>query len=111
LKPEPQNLQALPPWAEPPDGTEAERRARAALATFRRLARAKGAGAALDELVKSDEAAARKLAVHLMGALDDLPRMGEAMTNAKQRDVWEAGVLALRHWIGRGPGQDQKLYQ
>lgn len=46
-----------------------------------------------------------------MGALDQLPQLGEAMRNAKHLDVWDNGVLALRHWIGRGPGQDLKLYQ
>src|SRR5262249_17590328 len=24
---------------------------------------------------------------------------------------WDNGVLALRHWIGRAPGQDMKLFQ
>ena len=45
-----------------------------------------------------------------MGALDDLPRLGQALMSAKSPDVWDAAVKAMRHWIGRGPGQDQKLY-
>jgi hypothetical protein len=111
LKAVPQNLQSLPPWAEPDGHTEAERKAYEALATFRRLAAEKGIGEAVDQMVRSDDPAQRKVAVYLMGALDDLPRLGEAMSTTRYPDVWDTGVLALRHWIGRGPGQDQKLYQ
>jgi hypothetical protein len=25
--------------------------------------------------------------------------------------MWDTAVLVMRHWLGRGPGQDQKLYQ
>jgi hypothetical protein len=53
----------------------------------------------------------RRVAVTLMGATDDLDRLGAALMNAKHRDVWDNGVLVLRHWIGRGPGQGQKLYK
>jgi hypothetical protein len=46
-----------------------------------------------------------------MGALDDLPRLSDALSHARAPDVWENGVQALRHWIGRCPGQDQILYK
>jgi hypothetical protein len=46
-----------------------------------------------------------------MGALDQLPHLGKALRETKHLDVWENGVVALRHWIGRGPGQDQILYK
>jgi hypothetical protein len=46
-----------------------------------------------------------------MAALDQLERLGKALREAKHPDVWENGVVALRHWIGRGPGQDQILYK
>ena len=26
-------------------------------------------------------------------------------------DIWEKAIPVIRHWIGREPGQDQKLYQ
>jgi hypothetical protein len=45
-----------------------------------------------------------------MGALDDLPRLGKAMRETKYAGLWDDGILALRHWIGRCPGQDQILY-
>jgi hypothetical protein len=37
-------------------------------------------------------------------------RLGAVLANAKHADTWDYGVRALRHWIGRGPGQDMKLY-
>ena len=45
-----------------------------------------------------------------MGALDDLEGLGKALMEAKHPDVWQNGVLAVRHWLGREPGQDMKLY-
>src|SRR5262249_50189958 len=62
-----------------------------------------------DQLVGSDDPAERRLAVFIMGALDDLPRLGKTLRETRHPDVWDNGVLALRHWIGRGPGQDQLL--
>src|SRR5438445_5536026 len=107
----PQQLKQLPDWAEPTGATEKAKRVKAILAKFRKLAVEKSINEAIDELLQSDEEAERRAAIVLMGALDDLKRLGEALARAKHRDVWDAGVLALRHWIGRGPGQDQKLYK
>ncbi len=45
------------------------------------------------------------------GASDNIPALGKALREAKHLDVWDSGVLALRHWIGREPGQDMKLYE
>ena len=104
-------LEALPPWAIDGNDTNGARRIRGILARFRMQVLAKGVSAALDELYQSDDAVERRLAVLLMGALDDLPRLGDALLHAKHADVWDAAVLALRHWIGRGPGQDQLLYR
>ncbi len=43
-------------------------------------------------------------------ALDDLPRVLGALADEKHADLREAAVEALRHWIGRRPGQDLRLY-
>jgi hypothetical protein len=107
----PQRLEKLPSWATDDETTEQARAKKANLEELRRLVTTKSIPAALDELLASKDPARRRLAVLAMGALDDLPRLGQALTNAKHPDVWDNGVLALRHWIGRGPGQDQKLYQ
>lgn len=107
----PQQLKQLPDWAEPTGATEKAKRVKAVLAKFRKLAIEKSINEAIDDLLNSDAEPERRAAIVLMGALDDVKRLGEAVARAKHRDVWDSGVLALRHWIGRGPGQDQKLYK
>src|SRR5437763_12169061 len=77
---------------------------------FRQLLVEKGIDAALDEFINSDDPNRRRAAVYAMGALDQLPRLGQALMGTKHEDVWDNAVIAMRHWIGRGPGQDQKLY-
>ncbi len=108
--PEPQFLQELPAWASGGAPSEREKKAREALARFRAQVLTKPVGEVLDQFVRSEDPVERRGAVLLMGATDDLERLGEALMNAKHTDVWDAAVLALRHWIGRDPGQDMKLY-
>jgi hypothetical protein len=109
LDPTPRHLPALPEWATGAD-TETGRKKRAVLAHFRQLVAAGSVEAATEELLKSDDPAERRLAVLFLGATDNLAKLGDVLAHAKHPDVWDVGVLALRHWIGRGPGQDQKLY-
>jgi hypothetical protein len=108
----PHFLDELPPWARQ-DAAESAiaKKKRALLAHFRELVQGKSLGEALDEMVTSDDAAERKMAVFIMAALDELPRLAKALRETRHLDVWDNGVLALRHWIGRAPGQDQVLYQ
>jgi hypothetical protein len=108
----PHPLDELPLWARQ-DAAEADlaKKKKVLLAHFRQLAQAKPLGEATDEMVTSNDSAERKLAVFLMAALDDLPRLAKALRETRHLDVWDNGVLALRHWIGRAPGQDQVLYQ
>lgn len=108
----PKRLDKLPPWAEADgatDDTTAKRKA--ILERFRKLAIAKSPDAALEELLQSNDSWERRLAVFAMGALDNVTGLGKAIRETKYPDVWDNGILALRHWIGRGPGQDQRLYQ
>jgi hypothetical protein len=107
----PQNLDKLPAWAGDSAGNSPNAQMKqAALAHFRQLLMTKPIGEVLDDLLKSDNPTDRRLAIVGMGATDDLERLAKAMREAKHPDVWENGVLAFRHWIGRGPGQDQILY-
>ncbi len=106
----PQQLGKLPVWAEPTGATEKAKRVKAVLAKFRRLAVEKSINEAIDELLHSDIESERRAAIVLMGAMDDLKRLAAAVTSAQHADVWDQGVIVLRHWIGRGPGQDLKLY-
>src|SRR5262249_22657150 len=83
----------------------------AAMKHFRELLQTKPQGEGLDELLQSEEPAERRLGGVASAAPGDLGHLGKALATAKDPDVWGKGVLALRHWIGRGPGQDLKLYQ
>jgi hypothetical protein len=108
----PTKLDKLPPWAN--SGAEDTPRAKmkkAALEAFRKEATSRPIGEIIDELLKSDDAYNRKLGIMAAAAFDDMERVGKALREAKHPDVWENGVLSLRAWIGRGPGQDQILYK
>jgi uncharacterized protein (TIGR03000 family) len=108
--PVPMFVEKLPEWADDSVVTERGQRLKAILGRFRKLVVEKGVAEALDTFIKSKDENDRRTAVIVMGALDDLPRLAEALLSAKTPDVWDAAVKALRHWIGRAPGQDQKLY-
>jgi uncharacterized protein (TIGR03000 family) len=111
LEPLPRFVEKLPDWADDSVETDRGRKLKVLLGRFRKLVAEKGTGLALDEFVKSKDDAERRVAVIVMGALDDLPRLGQALLAGQSAVVWDAAVIGLRHWIGRCPGQDQKLYQ
>jgi hypothetical protein len=50
------------------------------------------------------------LGIYAAAALDDLQLLGTILRESRHPDLWDHAVPALRHWIGRKPGQDQKLY-
>jgi hypothetical protein len=83
----------------------------AVLDRFRNQARQQSIPEALDQLLSTDNGLERKTAMALLGATDDLPRLANLLATPRSRDNWEAAVLILRHWIGREPGQDQRLYR
>jgi hypothetical protein len=107
----PQKLEKLPPWAETGGKeTDLARAKKQLLSRFRKTVLAKGLKAALDEYVNSDDPQQRWLAVVAMGATDDLVRLGKTLRNAKHPDLWDNGIMVIRDWIGRNPGNDQILY-
>jgi hypothetical protein len=109
----PQRLEKLPDWAFPPKDAEGKARLEKVKATIKRFGAAVASrpiGAVVDEFLESKDPLERRVAVIAMGATDDLARLGKALREAKHADVWDNGVLVVRHWIGRGPGQDLKLY-
>jgi hypothetical protein len=107
----PQRLDQLPPWAAAA-GKETPRvkMKKEAIERFRQAIVAKSIDGALDEFLNSDNELDRMLAIFAMAALDQLERLGKAAREAKHPDILENAVVALRHWIGRCPGQDQILY-
>ncbi len=64
----------------------------------------------LQDFVQSDDELKRRIAVISMGALDQLPMLLDALYNEKYADVRDTAIVSLRHWMGRSPGQAQKLY-
>jgi hypothetical protein len=108
----PTRLDKLPPWAgSGTEDTPQVKKKKVALERFRKEIASKPSGEVIDALLSSDDEYDRKLGIMAAAALDDLERLGKALREAKHPDVWENGVLSLRHWIGRGPGQDQILYK
>jgi hypothetical protein len=114
--PEPgvETLKELPAWC--PDRladlahTERGRKVEELARRWRKQAIEKGVAAATAAYLSSDDPLERRLAVLWMAATDNLEQLGELLRDTKHQDVWDAGILALRNWIGRDAGQDQKLY-
>ncbi|HXG12120.1 MAG TPA: hypothetical protein VNK04_20365 [Gemmataceae bacterium] len=65
----------------------------------------------LAENVHANRPMTRQLAVLSLGALDELGYVLDALADKQYQDVRDAAVWALRHWLGRQEGQDQKLRQ
>jgi hypothetical protein len=108
--PSPQYLEKLPDWAAEDQPTAEARAKIARLNELVKLVATKSIGEAIETFLTSDDPDKRRIAVFAMGATDDLRGLGVALTNAKNLDLWNHAVVALRHWLGRGPGQDMKLY-
>jgi hypothetical protein len=108
----PHRLDKLPGWAQRgvAEAPEVKER-RLVREHIQKAVRTQAISKVLDQLVNSDNPAERRFAVFAMAAMDDLVGLAKVMRETKHSDVWDEGVLALRHWIGRGPGQDQKLYR
>lgn len=117
--PSPKAVQNAPAWAKPEAADKPE--AKTVQAIFDAVSRG-ALEQPLDAALRSvlhgaaadpDENRARlkrELVVYSFGALDDLPRLLDALGDPKHRDVRETAGEALRAWIGRGPGYDMKLY-
>jgi hypothetical protein len=104
----PKRLEKLPEWAHVAADIHAKDLVR--FEAFRKLTVDKGIEAALVEFLDSNEPDKRRLALIGFAAIDDLPHLGKGIAYAKHADVLDNGILSLRHWIGRSPGQDMKLY-
>jgi hypothetical protein len=109
--PSPRRLDKVPAWAVSEGESVQTKRRRALLDQFRQTILKTSIEGAIDEFLSSNDSARRRMAINFMGATDDLGRLAATISNADHADVREWGVLALRHWIGRGPGQDQKLFE
>lgn len=107
----PKRLEELPEWAKP--GAEMSPEAKkklAMMAKFRESVLKNGLDATIAESLKSPDEGIRRIAVVALGASDNLPALIDALGSDKA-DVREDATLTLRHWIGRGPGQDAKVFE
>jgi hypothetical protein len=106
-EPDVHRLEKLPRGARALDETESKQY-KVICACAHHLA-GKGLGKALDEMLKSDRKTDRLLGVTAAGAVDDLPRVLAGLADPKHADLRDHTVLVLRNWMGRGPGQVEKL--
>jgi hypothetical protein len=114
----PRRLVDLPSWTEKklPETPEAKAAA-AVLATVAKQMQSKRPDQAMTGLAtladeEKDAVKAgilRRSAVYGSAALDNLGPVVDALAD-KHGDVRDAAVVALRAWIGRGPGHDRRLY-
>ena len=106
-----QKLDAIPDWArETILPTGPAQSAAAAVEKFRQL-RAERPEQAVAQFVQSEVPAERRVGLIAAGAFDDLDRVAESVQAAADLPTWDLAVSVLRHWLGRGVGQDQALYQ
>ena len=110
----PRRLEELPAWVLPPKdeaGKAFAKKVEDVVGRFADEAKSKSLDAAIDTFLASDDPLEHRLAVVALTATDQLTRLAKVLKETDKPDVWDDAVLALRHWIGRAPGQDQKLYQ
>jgi hypothetical protein len=108
---QPKRLDKLPDWADPNANlTESGKKFAAAVEKFR-AARAEKPAEALKQFAESNDPIEQRVALVTLGALDDLTTLGPTLAAAKTLEEWDFGITVIRHWLGRGPGQDQKFYQ
>jgi hypothetical protein len=108
----PHYLDKLPPWAASGVAeTEHGKQRKAALERLRQALTSQSIDKVFDEFLNSDQELDRRLAIYGLAATDQLKRLGQALQESKHPEDLELGVQALRHWVGRGPGQDQRLFK
>ncbi len=108
----PRRLQRLPDWAEPnAESAEVQPGLRAALQKLGKQLENSRLEPSLKRMIRSDQAAERRVGVVLTAAVDQLPLVIQALENPRHADLRTAAVNALLHWIGREPGQDTRLFQ
>jgi hypothetical protein len=106
-------------WADPKGAKAAQAKAiRAVLKAYRGKLKGATAREAAIELMKASDKdpdmerarATRQLVVYAHAALDHLTDVVDALDNPNHPGMRQAAVVALRHWIGDGPGRDQRVY-
>lgn len=108
----PKKLEKEPDWIKDFDPTTPEGKKRlAAREVFRKTVLTKGLGEAILMLLDSPDKEIRRVGVYALGAFDQISSLGRLITNSEDAETWNHAVIALRHWLGRGEGQDQFLFK
>ena len=110
IRPRPQRLDKLPEWVDPAAELSPEGKKLAAAVEKFRAARATAPALALDNFLSSTDPAESRVALVALGAFDDLERLVRSVASVKTTEERDFAITVLRHWLGRGPGQDQRLY-
>ena len=66
---------------------------------------------AIWQAATSQDETERKAAIVGLGALDEMPRLMQVLSDKDHADARDMAVLAIRHWLGRAPGQSILLHQ
>jgi hypothetical protein len=109
-RPQQLRLEKLPEWGDPDaKPSETGKKVAAAVEKFRKE-RAIDPAKAIESFLLSNDPIEQRVALVTLGGIDDLQRMGKALSEAKSLEEWDFGITILRHWLGRSRDQDQKLY-
>jgi hypothetical protein len=106
---EPTRLEKLPEGVRPLDDKESKLFQE--ICTCAGHLTAKDVGKVVDHFLHSANKVERLFGVTAAGAVDDLPRVLTALADPKYADLRDHTVLVLRNWMGRGPGQVEKLHE
>lgn len=109
-RPQPLKLQHLPEWANPESNLSEQGKKVAAAVEKYRNARLTDASKANSDFLSSTDPTEQRVALVMLGALDELQKMGKALSEATSSEEWDFGITVLRHWLGRSRGQDQRLF-
>ncbi len=113
--PAPTRLDKLPDWADPahryPEPLAGKISSMSAAVLKYRALRNEQPAEATDAFLNSANSDERRIGLVVAGAEDDLERLANGITEAKEAEVWDFGITVLRHWLGRGPGQEQKFHR
>ncbi len=103
-------FETLPDFAKPMSADELVKfKAVCAVAKDWGIQRAK-ISAAMAQATSSNSELQRKAAVVALGAVDELPRVLDALNDKDHADTRAMAILVLRNWLGREAGQSAHLY-
>jgi hypothetical protein len=103
-------LEELPEWASPTEALkERLKKLQPKFEKMREWVQKLGIEGAATEARKSGDDDLERIGVVVLGAIDDLSTLIDQL-NYPKHEIRDHTVTVMRHWIGRGPGQDARMY-